>query len=179
MKAIMTLLAGLAISASAKAGELSNYTPVISGKLSRAGSSQRQELSDASLKRLCEQGYTLAMFLYPGARARTVSCGGGKQIRYFSKVRYSRPEPILAEAEAEINRGGKVLVHCWYGVHGAKYVAAAALNKFCGWSGSQASSYFVRGIPPGSLAQKTIDELAAKLRTYPSGGSVTGGCPSP
>lgn len=176
---LFVILAVTALSLSAQAGELSRHTPVISGKFSRAGSSQRQPLSDNSLKSLCEQGYTLAMFMYPGAPNKTITCGGGKQIRYMSKSGYSSPSGILATAKAEIDNGGKVLVHCWYGVHAANFVSAAALNKFCGWSGDQAANYFVRGVPAGSLAPAKINELAGKLRALGRGTGAMSGCPSP
>lgn len=180
MKKFGILFAALAFSVAANAGEVTLHTPVISGKFSRAGSTNRQALSDSALKGLCEQGYTLAIFLYPGATDHVVTCGGGKQIRYMSKGTYEAPAGVLAVAKAEMDRGGKVLVHCWYGVHAAKFVAAAALNKFCGYSGSQAADYFVKGIPPRSLSPARIEELASKLRAYPSsGGGVTSGCPSP
>ena len=176
---ILALAAAVVFGQSTFAGEVTQHATVISGKFSRAGSTGRQQYSDSALRELCEQGYTLAMFVYPGASSRTISCGGGKQIRYMSKGSYSRPDGILSAAKQEINAGGKVLVHCWYGVHAAKFVAAAALNKFCGWSGSDSAEYFKRGIPPGSLSKSRIEELASKLRAYGSGGGVMGGCPSP
>jgi hypothetical protein len=179
VKLFAFLVAGLAMAFNVQAGEVTQHSTVISGKFGRAGSTNRQPLSDSALRGLCEQGYTLAMFLYPGARDHVVTCGGGKQIRYMSKTGYSSPSGILAAAKAEMDRGGKVLVHCWYGVHAAKFVAASALHRFCGFSGDQAANYFVRGIPPGSLSQSRINELASKLRAQGSGGSVTGGCPSP
>jgi len=176
---LMVVLATLIFGLPAQAGEVTQYTKVISGKFSRAGSTGRQQYSDAALTQLCNQGYTMAIFLYPGARPRTITCGGGRKITYLSKTPYSSPAGILATTKAEMDRGGKVLVHCWYGVHAAKYVAAAALNNFCGYNGSQSADYFKRGIPPGSLSVSRIEQLASRLRAYPSGGSVAGGCPSP
>jgi hypothetical protein len=163
----------------ASAQSVERLSTIISGKLSISGSSNRSALNDAALKGLCEDGYTLAIFTYPGAKARTVECGGGRSISYSSITGWENPVKHVNKVEAEVRGGGKVLVHCWYGVHASKFVASAALTKLCGFNGDQAAAFFRRGIPKGSLSESRISELAGKLSHWSAGGGVVSGCPSP
>jgi hypothetical protein len=163
----------------ASAQSVERLSTIISGKLSISGSSNRSALNDAALKGLCEDGYTMAIFTYPGAKARTVECGGGRTISYQSITGWENPTRHVSKIAGEVHAGGKVLVHCWYGVHASKFVASAALTKLCGFSGDQAASFFRRGIPKGSLSESRINELAGKLSQWTTSGGVTSGCPSP
>ena len=180
MKASALLFAAfatLAISHSAHAQSVERVTNVISGKLARAGSSNRQPYSDSALQSLCQKGYTLAIYTYGGARSRTVSCGGGRSIRYQSMTNWSHPSSIINAAEREMRNGGRVMIHCWYGVHASNFVTSAILGRVCNYSASKIENIFRRGIPRGSLAQSRIDQLANDLHQYANGGSVMGGCP--
>jgi hypothetical protein len=158
---------------------MERMSTIISGKLSISGSSNRKALSDSALKGLCEDGFTAAIFTYPGAKARTVECGGGRKISYQSITSWEKPTKHVSIIQNEINGGGRVLVHCWYGVHASKFVASAALTKMCGFSGDQAATYFRNGIPKGSLGAARINELAGILSGWSASGGVTSGCPSP
>ena len=160
------------------AQSVERLSTIISGKLSISGTSNRKAFSDATLKDLCEEGYTLAIFTYSGARERTVTCGGGRSIHYKSS-RWENPTSIVNAVAEDVREGGRAIVHCWYGVHASKFAASAALTKLCGFSGSQAATYFRNGIPKGSLSQARINELAGILEGLSTSGGVSGGCPSP
>ncbi len=180
MKALFVLFAfvfaGL-VSFEAQAQTPSRVATVISGKLARAGSSNRKAYDDKALKSLCEQGYTLAIYVYPGAKNRTVSCSRGS-IEYVGMKGWTNPTAIVSRIESEARAGGKTVVHCWYGVHASNFVTAYALNKMCGFSGSEAASYFRSHVPRGSLAQSRIDDMAAKLERLSSSGGGYSGCPN-
>ena len=174
---LFAFVAIIAIKPPAQAQDVQRVTEVMSGKLARAGSSNKAEYSDATLKSLCQKGYTLAVFVYKGARDRTVSCGGGKSIKYVGMTNWSRPKSIISAAEREMRNGGRVMIHCWYGVHASNFVTSAILGRVCNFSASKIENIFRKGIPPRSLAQSRIDELAGDLHQYANGGSVMGGCP--
>lgn len=179
MKGLVTLLAlvaAVAMTSEAKAQSVQRVTSVIGGKLARAGSSNRKAYDDAALKGLCEQGYTLAIYVYPGAKPRTVSCSRGS-IKYVGMTSWSNPASIVPKIAAEAAAGGKTMVHCWYGVHASNLVTSAALVKMCGMSGSAAADVFRRGVPKGSLNSGRIEELASKLEKMSPGGSRVSGCP--
>jgi hypothetical protein len=165
-------------SAQVFAQQVTNVTNVISGKLSRAGSTNRKAYDDRSLAALCEQGYTLAIYVYGGAKAHDVSCSRGK-ISYLSMTSWEHPTSILSRISNEMNGRGKVMVHCWYGVHASNFVTSAALINSCGFSGEQAAETFRRGVPPKSLAPARVNQLAAELVALELGNHVIEGCPSP
>ncbi len=162
-----------------QAQEVRNLKNVISGKFARSGATNRSPLSDSALKRLCEDGYGVAVYIYSGGRDKTVSCGGGREIKYYNITNWQNATSILNKTEAAMDAGRKTLVHCWNGVHASNYVSAAALNRFCGFSGQQAATYFRQNIPDGTLDRNVINNLARKLESLGSGGQVVSGCPSP
>ena len=175
----MAILLLVMVGSFAHAQSVERMSTIISGKLSISGSSNRKALGDSALKELCDQGFTQAIFTYGGAKARTVSCGGGRTISYQSMTSWEKPTALIAKTVSEIEGGGRVLIHCWYGVHASKYVASAALTQLCGFSGDQAAEYFKRGIPKGSLGTDRINELAGYLSALSTSGGVTAGCPTP
>jgi hypothetical protein len=161
-----------------QAQSVERVTVVIPGKFARSGSANRKPFDDKALAGLCEQGYTLAVYVYGGAKPHDVSCSKGK-ISYLSMTNWEKPGTILQKAEKAMNAGGKVMVHCWYGVHASNFVSAAALNKFCGYTGVQAANYFRAGVPNKSLPPARIDQLAGEIQAFGAGGSVMQGCPTP
>lgn len=175
-----TILALIFISSFTVAAQsVERMSTIIPGKLSISGSTNRSALNDAALRALCEEGFTVAIFTYRGAKARTVECGGGRQISYQSMTNWDQPTEHVNKIANEVERGGRVLVHCWYGVHASKFVASAALTRLCGFNGDQAAAFFRNGIPPGSLSKSRINELAGLLEDWNASGGVTSGCPSP
>lgn len=175
-KFVMLALAILVSSPSVYAYQVSRLTPVIDGHFYRSGSVDRQPLSRSTLEDLCEQGYTLVVYVYKGASDQTVSCSRGT-LHYLSKTSWQKPSGILSMADEAMEHGGKVLIHCWYGVHASNFVSAAALNRFCGYSGSQAANYFRNGVPAKSLPQSRINELAEDLVEMGTGSGSMDGCP--
>jgi hypothetical protein len=175
---IFALVGGLSLPLYAQ--QVKRVTTVINGRLSRAGSSPgRQAYNDAALRDLCEQGYTLAIYVYGGAKAHDVSCSRGK-ISYLSMSNWARPQSILNRIGQEFSAGGKVMVHCWYGVHASNIVTSLALNRFCGFNGQQAASAFKAGVPNKSLPPSKIEAYASSIRAQAiSGGQVLQGCPTP
>ena len=179
MKAVfisLVLLAVTALGHRAEAQSVSRVTSVISGKLARAGSTNRQSYSDATLKSLCEQGYTLAIYVYKGGDDRTVSCSKGS-IRYVSMLNWSSPASIVNKIASEAASGGKTMVHCWYGVHASNMVTAAALVKMCNYSGEKAAAKFKAGVPAGSLPESKIEKMASAIEEMRPDGTRVSGCP--
>lgn len=160
------------------AQEVQRIREMIPGKLMRAGSSNKKPFSDATLAKLCEQGYTLAVYVYGGAVTHDVSCSRGK-ITYTSMTSWEKPQAIVDKARAAIQAGGKVMVHCWYGVHASNFATSVALKQMCGYTGAQAAATFKCGVPPKSLPQSRIDQLANEIANYGPTGSVMEGCRVP
>lgn len=161
----------------AQAQAVKNETEVIPGKLSRAGTTNRKPYSDETLKGLCERGFTLAVYVYAKAATRTVSCSKGS-ITYVQQGGWTNPSRVLALSEQEYNKGGRVMIHCWYGVHASNFLTAAHLNRFCGWTGDQAAAKFLRDAPAG-ISSKERNDLTSRLRALGRGSSVMNGCPHP
>lgn len=172
--ALMLACAAL-IDSPAYAGDIKNAQHLLGGVLTRAGVRGQTELSDSQLKALCEDGYAHAYFLYSGARARTISCSSGT-ISY-SSINWLKTTPILEAISDGLEGRGRVFVHCHNGAHASGYVAAAALRQFCGYSSSQAMSYWEKsndyGIPPG------YKKIKSNLQSFdPIGGlSNNANCP--
>ena len=163
----------------ARAQQVRNLKEVISGAFARSGTTHQKPFDDAALVGLCNQGYSLAVYVYAGGRNAEVTCGGGRKLTYLNITRWQDANNILSRADSVLQNGDKVLVHCWNGIHASKYVAAAALNRYCGFSGEQAAAYFRRGIGPRELPARTVEKLSNQLRALGRGGSVMQGCPSP
>jgi predicted alpha/beta hydrolase len=162
---------------SVSAGQIRNRYEVVSGAITRAGTTNKKEFNDETLRELCEEGYRVAIFLYKGARSRTVQCSGGRSIEYRSVKRFQDLDLILGKIDEAVENNSRAIFHCWNGIHATGYVAAAALNRYCGFSGAEAADYFVDGVPKGSLSQDRINSLANKLRTLPKSHSTMSGCP--
>lgn len=161
------------------AEQIRNFKPVVEGHIYRAATTKKAEYNDETLRGLCEQGFTTAIFLYAGANKRTVACSGGRSIRYQSIPTFQKIESVIDTVRAGVEGGGKVVFHCWNGVHATGFIAAAALNQFCGFSGAQAEKYFRDGVPAGTLPVSNINKLASLLSALPTGRSSLQGCPTP
>jgi len=175
MKTLLTLLVLLAPTAHA----VKNMSTVISGKLYISGSSTRGALSQADLVSLCDQGFTYAVYVYAGGTNKTVTCGGGRTLKYQNSTAWKNPSGILGEASSAIANGGKALIHCWNGVHASRYAGAVALNKFCGFSGPEAAQWWRAGFSAGSITNGAISSLYNSLSNLGSGRGGMSGCPSP
>jgi hypothetical protein len=177
LSALVFIIWSCAFGAGVQAKQIRNMSAVVSGKIYRAGTTNRKPYNDDTLRDLCEDGFTVAIYLYGGAKSHSVSCGGGRTIRYMSITSYQKIDPVTNVIENAVDHGGKAVFHCWNGVHATGFIAGAVLNRFCGYSGREAANYFERGVPKGSLAQSAINKLSNILESQPSGGRVMQGCP--
>ena len=178
---VLALFAVLGLGLKAEAQGLSREKTIIAGKLTRSGGTNKQPLSDATLKSLCEQGYTQAIYVYKGGTDKTVSCGKGS-IRYVQMLNWKNPDSIVNRISSEAAHGGKTLVHCYWGVHASNFVTAAALVKMCNYSGDKAVEFFKSSVPASSLSPKaispaTLEFIYSSLRDMRPSGSRTSGCP--
>lgn len=148
-------------------GDIQRVT-VINESLARSGTQgHRQAYNDEALRTLCEQGYTLALYVYTvNSQPRTVSCSRGT-ISYETISWDGRNTARAVDrAASEINQGGKVMVQCWYGVHASNFIASLVLKRQFGYSGEQAAALFEQGVPPRSLPQSRIDELSQRIINF-------------
>ena len=151
MKAqFVLLLSAIAVIASSASATIKDRQTLLGGTVIRAGVAHTTELSDGELDSLCNEGVTKAYYLYPGANARTRSCGKGS-ISYRS-ITWTDTTPILQSINSALGNGTKVFIHCHNGAHATGYVAAIAMRQFCGFDGDQAMKYFDKtnkyGQPP-------------------------------
>lgn len=178
MKSLLLWIACLSFSVPAFA--VKNLTTVISGKLYISGNSGgRGPLSEPDLISLCNQGFSYAVYVYAGGVNKTVTCGGGRTLKYQNSTAWKNPTGILSEAHRAISNGGKALIHCWNGVHASRFAGAVALNQFCGFDGAETARWWRSGFSSGSLSSGAINELQGRLSRLPSGRGGMSGCPSP
>lgn len=57
--------------ANSQAQKLDNVSEVIRGRFARSGSTNRSANGESTLRRFCEQGYTLAIYMYGKKPERT------------------------------------------------------------------------------------------------------------
>lgn len=179
MVLVALLAAGLPMTAHAEFG-LKNFKTVMPGALYRGGGNgSRAPMSESSLRRLCEAGFSTAYYLYGSGKGRTLNCGSNT-IEY-KNIRYSKPRSILrAVYDAIQNQSGPVYEHCWYGVHASGYVAAVALRQFCGYSAEQAVSYWNDHVPASiryAKVQKMIRDFEPDRSLQLSGSQASRYCP--
>jgi hypothetical protein len=176
-----TLIASLALIAFIpNAHAVKNMTSVISGRLYISGNSGgRGPLSQSDLISLCNQGFTYAVYVYTGGVNKTVTCGGGRTLKYQNSTNWKNPSGILSQASAAISNGGKALIHCWNGVHASRFAGAVALTRFCGFNGPEAARWWRSGFSSASLPGPAVNELYGRLSRMPQGRGGMSGCPSP
>jgi hypothetical protein len=122
--------------------------PVLNGVLYRAGfkggDKAHAGLATAQRLALCEAGFTGARYVDFGSKTQfgTTQCAEGTLD--YSPLRSSRTAALMQDIHAVIEDPdkGPILVHCMWGVHSSGAVAAMALTQFCGWSESQAKTYW-------------------------------------
>jgi len=122
--------------------------PVLNGVLYRAGfkggDKAHTGLASGQRLALCEAGFSGARYVDFGSKTQfgTTQCANGSL--NYSPLRSSRPAALMQDIHAVIEDPdkGPILVHCMWGVHSSGAVAAMALVQFCGWSESQAKTYW-------------------------------------
>jgi hypothetical protein len=142
------MILSLSFNVHAKGG-LRERRTVLNGVLVSAGGAGGQHsLADSTVNELCEEGFSTIFYLYPGknfSNKGTHNCGGNTVDYVGGGFSGSGLKTVFKRVQQVADHGGgPVLVHCWNGRHAAGAVAAMALVQFCGWSGSQAESYWLK-----------------------------------
>jgi hypothetical protein len=135
---------------------------VLPGVLYRGGGAHGQHpLTSGALQELCKAGFSLAVYAYtvgysnPGVISCTDREGNPNQLRYIAggantpefKVTFLKAvQDVISNPNA-----GPIFEHCWNGDHASGELAAVALRQFCGWSGKEATDYWLRH--SGSIRQ--------------------------
>jgi hypothetical protein len=127
-----------------------NLREVIPGVLYRSGKSIGNKfgpLSDTSLVKLCNEGYSTAFYDYRRGQDHNVPCGTNQvslKIRpSLAGEKYVRDQ--LSTIYTAIKQGlGPVISSCDAGHHASGYVSAAALIQFCGYTNQQALAYWIK-----------------------------------
>ena len=137
-------------------GRTREFLTVLPGALYRGGGTGgKVPLGEASLKALCEAGFSTAVYAYTEnwrsinpihcTNART---GQPNTLTYIAGAGPSAAfKPVFLRKVREVIENpslGPVFVHCWNGLHASGELAAIALRQFCGWSGTNASNYWLR-----------------------------------
>ncbi len=130
--------------------DIVNLREVIPGVLYRSGKSIGNKfgpLSDASLVKLCKEGYSTAFYDYKRGQDHNVPCGTNQvslKIRpSLAGEKYVRDQ--LATIYTAIKQGlGPVITSCDAGHHASGYISAAALIQFCGYTNQQALAYWIK-----------------------------------
>ncbi|OQW68484.1 MAG: hypothetical protein BVN35_19785 [Proteobacteria bacterium ST_bin11] len=124
------------------------FRPVLSGVLYRAGFSGGDKshtgLSAVQRQDLCKAGFSNAFYVDFGTNTdfNSTDCADN-QLDYHKANSTSTHEALKVIHDIIKNPSkGPALVHCMWGVHSSGSVAAMALVQFCGWSETQAKSYW-------------------------------------
>lgn len=124
------------------------FRPVLSGVLYRAGFSGGDKghtgLSAAQRQGLCKSGFSNAFYVDFGNNTEFNSIDCGDNTLDYHKANSNSTHETMKVIHDIIKNPGKgpALVHCMWGVHSSGSVAAMALVQFCGWSETQAKSYW-------------------------------------
>lgn len=112
----------------------------------------RAPLTPETLERLCQLGFRSAVYLYSrnknSVQHKTFCDGSPSGLSYESNAISNEGaiHKILADIHATIMHPelGPILVHCWNGWHASGLISALALRQFCGWTGNEALSYWLK-----------------------------------
>lgn len=138
---------------------------VVSGKVYRGGVSEKKgtygkPVTDFSYA--CQNGFTMVVNAYSSARAQQVNCANGGSIVYVGN-KWNGSSATDSFVAAEINRGGKVLVHCVNGVDASQAVAYIVAARAGLMSADEATSRFVKGpagVPHKGKMEKIVRQRA-------------------
>ena len=129
-----------------------DYRVVMPGVLYRGGANNgRGPLNQSQLDALCEAGMGTAYYLYStGFHGPSVThCSKGSLNYGYEGWEGNGRTVIHQQIYDKIkSKGDPVFIHCWNGIHATGAVAATALMQFCGFSATQAVSYWKVGIAP-------------------------------
>jgi hypothetical protein len=125
------------------------------------------------LKNLCENGFSSAVYFYSTnfqSSPSNISCQTAdgahafeyQQISVLSGESYLKILAMIYERIQAPERG-PIYGHCWNGWHPSGLVSAIALRQFCGYSGEEAESYWVRNTDGASTGYSHIRQ---KIRDF-------------
>jgi hypothetical protein len=136
---------------------------VVDGKIYRAGVNDHKSAYGAKVTDFsyaCSNAFTMVINAYKNFEAQNVSCKDGRNIVYVgARWQDSSRDDIAA---AELRRGGKVIVHCKYGVDASNLVAWIGAARARLITAQQASDGFYRG-QKGSLGDAKYRQMAAMI----------------
>jgi len=139
-----------------------NFREVLNGVLFRGGAnnkynrdgiqSNKNPLPKNGLTGLCVAGFQTAIYLYStnySQAAPQIFCDsprGKNTLRYLQMGFDSKSRQILEIIHAAILNAAlaPIYVHCWNGWHASGVISALALRQFCGISGDDAVSYWIK-----------------------------------
>jgi hypothetical protein len=139
-----------------------NFREVLKGVLFRGGANNshnrdgvrgnRNPLPKNGLANLCAAGFQTAIYLYPtnySEASPQIFCDSlrGKNTLHYLQMSYdSKSRQVLEMIRAAIfdSALGPIYVHCWNGWHASGFISALALRQFCGVSGDDAVSYWIK-----------------------------------
>jgi hypothetical protein len=159
---VLIMIAGLGSLSHAISIDPRSVHTVVEGKIYRAGVTKGGKfgtpLSDFTYP--CTNGFTMVLNAYSNNDAKTVQCPDGRFIVYAGAHWQNAKKDDLAASE--LRRGGKVLVHCMYGVDASNEVAWIGAARAGLISPQQASDGFYHG-QKGSLGDAKYRQMAASI----------------
>jgi hypothetical protein len=153
------------------------FRPVLSGVLYRAGFSGGDKshtgLSAIQRQDLCKAGFSNAFYVDFGSNTDFNSTDCGENKLDYHKANSANTHEAMKVIHDIIKNPSKgpALVHCMWGVHSSGSVAAMALVQFCGWSETQAKSYWEKARNNANCSggcDKWIDGKFKQLKVDPT-----------
>lgn len=151
--------------------DIVNLREVIPGVLYRSGKSIGNKygpLSDASLVKLCKEGYSTAFYDYKRGSDHNVPCGTN-QVSLKIRPSLAGDKNVydqLATIYSTIKHGlGPVITSCDAGHHASGYISATALIQFCGYTNQEALAYWIKNTDGDSNYPKVKAKVLA-FRPY-------------
>jgi len=149
--------------------------PVLGGVLYRGGGpGTHTPLSTEALKKLCESGFSNAIYVYGSGTLADVPCttrDGKTNTLHYQGITWqgagqSRIMKMIHDTALDPNQG-PIFLHCWNGWHASGSVAANSLQQFCGKSSSQALEYWRRNEPSSSGSFPNVtDTQSGSIATF-------------
>lgn len=135
-----------------------NFRMVLDGIIYRGGANNayhrthkranKNPLPEDGLKNLCEEGFSLAVYLYTTnykTASKTTNCG-------TNTLTYLQISPLEKAGQFNIlkliyniikdPKQGPIYTHCWNGWHASGLISALALRQFCDMNGVDAVAYW-------------------------------------
>ncbi len=149
----------------ARSIEPKSVRAIVEGKIYRGGVTVKTGLYSTPVTDFsyaCENGFTMVVNAYSNARAQQVRCADGRTIVYVGDKWYVEASATDSFIADEVSRrGGKVLVHCVYGVDASSLVGYIVAARAGLMSAREAAARFVAG-PAGVPHRGKMENLVLK-----------------